>query len=208
MKISLIRIVYILIVLFGINLSLKGRTDTISYYISLSYFRDLSDTYGGGVLFSGEFSIFRSWYGGEVSFGHFQSQPTFILKIPIEELNSTLEVPFDEISIMQIGTISGLIRPIQKKWITADILVGFCYGRARYLCFKGVDYNYDTIENQFTYLLKEYQLVKTNHSGYQIGFNISLYPLKKMGLQIKTRIQDLSNGGTFFFVGGGLCFKL
>lgn len=207
MKIPLLKPVFVLLVLFVISFPLKGA-DTLSYNISLNYYIDLSDTYGGGGLLSGELSFSRSWYGGEVSFGHFQSQPTFVLKIPVEELSSTVDIPFDEISIMQIGTISGFIRPIQKKWITIDLLIGLCYGRARYLCFKGVDYSYDTNENKFTYLIKDYQLVRTNHFGYQIGFNISFYPLKKMGLQVNARIQDLSNGGTFFFVGGGLCFIL
>lgn len=207
MKSLLLKPVIIFLFLFSIYFPSKGA-DTLNYIITLNYYRDLSDTYGGGVLFSGGFSISKSWYGGEVSFGHFQSQPIFVLKIPVEELNSTLDIPFGEISIMQIGTISGFMRPIQKKRITTDLLIGICYGRARYLCFKSVDYTYDTNEKRFTYLLKDYQLVKTNHIGYQVGFNLSFYPLKKMGLQVNARIQDLSNGGTFFFVGGGLCFKI
>jgi hypothetical protein len=207
MKISLPKSVFILLILLNVSFLSKG-SDTISYSISLNYYRDLSDTYGGGGLLSGQFSILKSWYGGEVSYGHFQSQPIYVLKIPVEELGTTLDIPFEEISIMQIGAISGFIRPIQKRRITTDILIGVCYGKARYLCFKGVDYSYNLNDNRFTYLLKDYQLVKTNHFGYQVGLNITFSIIKKLGLQLNSRIQDLSNGGTFFFVGGGLCFKL
>jgi len=207
MKSPLLKTFILLLFLFSIDNPTKG-SDSLNYVISVNYYMDLSDTYGGGGLFSGGFSISKYWFGGEVSFGHFQSQPTFVLKIPVEELSSTLDIPFEEISMMQVGAISAFMRPIQKEKITTELLIGMCYGKARYLCFKSVDYSYDTNEKRFTYLLKDYQLVKNNHFGYQVGFNISLYPLKKMGFQVNARIQDLSNGGTFFFVGGGLCFKL
>jgi len=207
MRRPLLKTFILLLILFSIDNPTKG-SDSLNYVISVNYYMDLSDTYGGGGLFSGGFSISKYWFGGEVSFGHFQSQPTFVLKIPVEELSSTLDIPFEEISMMQVGAISAFLRPIQKEKITTELLIGMCYGKARYLCFKSVDYSYDTNENEFTYLLKDYQLVKNNHFGYQVGFNISLYPLKKMGFQVNARIQDLSNGGTFFFVGGGLCFKL
>lgn len=207
MKSPLLKPFIIFLFLFNIVVQIKGA-DSLNYVITVNYYRDLSDTYGGGGLFSGGFSISKYWFGGEVSFGHFQSQPTFVLKIPVDEQSLTLNIPFDEISTMQIGAVSGFMRPIQKKRITAELLIGLCYGRARYLCFKSADYSYDTNEKRFTYLFKDYQLVKNSHFGYQVGFNISLYPLKKMGFQVNARIQDLSNGGTFFFVGGGLCFKL
>jgi len=207
MKSPLLKTFILLLFLSSIDNPTKG-SDSLNYVISVNYYMDLSDTYGGGGLFSGGFSISKYWFGGEVSFGHFQSQPTFVLKIPVEVLSSTLDIPFEEISMMQVGAISAFMRPIQKEKITTELLIGMCYGRARYLCFKSVDYSYDTNEKRFTYLLKDYQLVRNNHFGYQVGLNISLYPLKKMGFQLNARIQDLSNGGTFFFVGGGLCFKL
>jgi len=207
MKILYLKLIFIFFLSFNIFFVAKG-IDSLNFNISLSYSKDLSDTYGGGGIFSGGFSISKSWFGAEVNYGHFQSQPTYILKIPIEELNISLDIPFDEMSIMEMGSLSAFIRPIRMKWIESDILFGICYGRARYLCFKGIQYSFSLPENRFTYLFKEYQLVKTNHFGYQVGFNISFFITKKFGLQLNSRIQDLSNGGTFFFVGSGIIFRL
>ena len=63
-------------------------------------------------------------------------------------------------------------------------------------------------QNKLTYLYKDYQLVNRTHFGYQVGFNVSFYVFTRIGLQLNARVQDLSNGGTFFFVGAGLCFRL
>jgi hypothetical protein len=182
--------------------------DSTKYYISLNYYLDLSDTYGGGQLFSGELTISRSWYGGKVNFGHFQSQYLSLFKVPYEEIGQTLEIFIPEMAIIKIGSISGFIRPVQNKWITADLIFGGVYGRSRCFYLKEIEYEYSIPEQKFIKLLKDYQLVKVNHFGYQVGVDITFSIFKKIGLQFDTRIQDLSNGGTFFFVGGGICFKL
>jgi hypothetical protein len=198
----------ILLMLFcGQSILLKGN-DSTNYSISLNYYMDLSDTYGGGNLFSGEFTVSRSWYGGKITFGHFQSQYSFLFKVPYEEIDKTLEIPVEEMSFMQIGAISGFIRPVQKKRITTDFVFGAVLGKAKSFYLKGIDYEYSIVENRFTYLFKDYQLTKRNHFGYQVGVDISFYFSQRIGLQLYARIQDLSNGGTFFFVGTGLCFRL
>jgi hypothetical protein len=185
---------------------IKG-SDSTQYYISLNYNIDLSDTYGGGQLFSGDFTIAKSWYGGKINFGHFQSQSIFLFKVPYEEIGQTLEIYIPEMAIMKIGSISGFVRPVQKKWITADLVIGAVYGKSRCFYFKDIEYDYSVTEQRFTRLIKDYQLVKVNHFGYQAGVDITFNFIKKVGLQFDVRIQDLSNGGTFFFVGTGLCFK-
>ena len=185
-----------------------GGNDSISHNISLNYYLDLSDTYGGGSLFSGEYAISRSWYGAKITFGHFQSQYTFLFKVPYEEIGKVLEIPIQEMSFMKTGALSGFIRPIQRRWITVDIVFGAAFSKAHSFYLKGIDYSYDLIENRFIYLIKDYQLVKRNHFGYQVGIDVSFYFLKRIGIQLDTRIQDLNNGGTFFFVGGGFCFRL
>jgi hypothetical protein len=175
---------------------------------SINYYRDLSDTYGGGGLLNGEVGINKLWFGISLSFGHFQSQYTFFFKVPITETNSILEIPIEEMSIMQITTASAVITPIQKKWISSEILFGICYNFSKSLFIKDVEYSYNIDEKRFTYLLKDYQLAKKNNLGYQIGLNISFYFSDKVGLQLSARMQDLNKGGSFFFLGGGLCFKL
>lgn len=177
-------------------------------YPSLNFYIDLSDTYGGGCLFSGDIELIHSLYGTNISFGHFQSQATYILKIPVPEINGTLNIPFDEISTMQIISCSGLLIPVQKKRFMVSFLIGGCYNRSKSLLLNGFEYNYDLNEKKFTYLIKDYRLNKENHFGYQLGINLSYYLLPKIGIQINSRIQDLFHGGSFFFVGGGLCFNL
>jgi len=98
--------------------------------------------------------------------------------------------------------------PIQGKKFTAELLFGTAYARAKWLCFKSVEYMFDIEEGEFTSLARNYQLIKDTHFGYQVGLWISFCPLKNVGLDLNLRIQDLSNGGTFFFVGGGFCFNL
>jgi hypothetical protein len=189
------------------SILLKGN-DSTKYSISLHYNIDLSDTYGGGNLFSGDFTVSRSWYGGKIAFGYFQSQSTFLFQFPYEEVGQILEIPVPEMSIMQIGSISGFIRPVQKKWIAADLVFGAAFGKAKSLYLKEIEYEYSLNESRFIYLNKDYQLVKVNHFGYQVGVDISFYFSRRVGLQIDARVQDLSNGGSFFFIGTGLCFRL
>ncbi len=207
MKTPLLKALIVLILICFQSGLLKGN-DSTTYSISLNYYFDISDTYGGGELFSGEFTISKAWYGGKISFGHFQSQYAFIFKVPYEEIGQTLEINIPEMSIMKIGSISGFIRPVQKKWFTTDIIFGAVIGGAKSLYLDEIYYEYNPAEDRFTYLYTEYQSVKKTHIGYEVGFDVSFYFSKKIGLQLKARIQDLSNGGTFFFVGTGLSFRL
>lgn len=207
MKMLLRKLVLLLMLMYGLSFNLKGN-DTTSFSISSSYYIDLSDTYGGGNLFSMEFKISRSYYGVKMAFGCFQSQSTFLFQFPYEELGQIIEIPVPEMSIMKIGSISGFIRPVQKNWITADLIFGGAFGKAQNLYLKEIEYEYNLIENKFTFLNKDYQLVKKNHLGYQVGVDITCYFAKRIGLQVDAKVFDLSNGGTFFFVGAGLSFKL
>jgi hypothetical protein len=197
----------LLFLFFCQSVFLKG-SDSTQYYISLNYNLDLSDTYGGGQLFSGELTISRSWYGGKVNFGHFQSQYSSIFKVPYEEIGQTLEIYIPEMAIMKIGALSGFVRPVQNKWLTADLIFGGVYGKSRCFYLKDIEYEYSIPEQKFIRLMKDYQLAKVNHFGYQVGVDITFSLFKKIGLQFDARIQDLSNGGTFFFIGTGLCFKI
>jgi len=207
MKILLRKLLFLLMLFYGPSIILKGN-DSTNFSISTNYYMDLSDTYGGGNLFSTEFTISRSWYGVKMAFGCFQSHSTFLFRFPYEEVGQIIEIPVPEMSIMKIGTISGFIRPVQKNWITADLIFGAAFGKAQNLYLKEIEYEYSLIENKFTYLNKDYQLVKKNHLGYQVGVDITFYFSKRIGLQVDAKVHDLSNGGTFFFVGAGLCFKL
>lgn len=208
MNFPLSRTILILILFLNIPIFIKGA-DSLKYSVSLNYYSDLSDTYGvSGNLFSGEFVASRSWYGISMNFGHYLSQSTFIFKIVIEETNETFNVPVEEMAIMKLGSLSGFLRPIHKEWIDVDILFGAAFGKARHSMLKNVDYTYNLVEHRMTSLTRDYMLIKKNHFGYQAGLNISFYPTKKVGIQINARLQDLSNGGTFFLVGGGLSFKL
>ncbi len=206
MKTIFLRSGFILILL-SFSFFVKG-IDSLKYSFSLNYYKDLSDTYSGGNLLSGEFAISRSWYGASISYGHFQSHTTSIYQILIEEVNKTFEIPTDEISIMQMGSLSGLLIPIQKKWITTELVFGVVLGKAQSSRFKNAIYSYNVSEEKFTYLYKDYELVKNTHFGYQAGINITLNFSQKIGLQLNSRIQHLSNGGSFFFIGTGLRFNL
>ncbi len=73
----------------------------------------------------------------------------FYFKFPYEEIGQIFEIPVPEMSIMKIGTISGFIRPIQNKWITADLIFGPVYGKAQNLYLKEIEYEYSLTENKF-----------------------------------------------------------
>jgi hypothetical protein len=109
---------------------------------------------------------------------------------------------------MQSSAISLMIIPIQKEWLQLDLDFGAALNKATSSQFNNVDYSYNLAKEEFTYLYKDYKLVERTHVGYQVGFNLSFYVFPKIGLQLSSRIQDLNNGGTFFFLGGGLCLKL
>jgi hypothetical protein len=193
--------------LYTSTLLISGQ-DTVKCYFSFNYFKDLSDTFDGGTLLSGEFVLSKSWYGVGISYGHFQSHSSFNYQLIIEEDNQSFNIPFDELSIMQTGSISGLITPIEKNRIKFDIILGLALGKSKSSCFKSVSYTYNINDKILTSIEKDYQLIERTHFGYQTGVNVTFYVIKKIGLQLNARIQDLSNGGTFFFVGTGLCFRL
>ena len=196
-----------LLIISSLSLELKGN-DSTRYYVSLKYSADLSDSFGGGNSFSGGFDLKRSWYGVKIEYGHFHSQSVFVFKVPYEEINMTLEIDVPEMSIMKSGSLSGFIRPIDKKWITGDFVLGVVYSESRSFYLKSIDYEYDINENVFTYIFKDYYLHKVSHFGYQAGLDITFWINKRIGCQLNTRIQDLTNGGKFFFIGTGISFNI
>jgi hypothetical protein len=207
MKTYKLKCVLFVIIFLGLTSSILGN-EPFKCRASLNLYRDLSDTYGKGNMLSGEFSINKLWYGASLDFGYFQAQSTFIYKIIIEETNKTFEIQFDEITIMQSSAISLIVIPIQKERLQLDLAFGASLNKATSSQFNDVNYSYDLAQDEFTYLYKDYKLIKKTHFGYQVGFDLSFYIFPTIGLQLSSRIQDLNNGGTFFFVGGGLCFKL
>ena len=208
MKTTLFKTIFFLVIFITGTQNVKGA-DTLSCSVSMNFYKDLSDTYGNdGSLFLGDFSLSKSWYGLNMSYGFYQAQSTSMFQILIEEIDETFEIPIEEMAIMKIGSVSGILRPIKKKWIEVDFLIGVAYGKAKNSSFKSVDYIYNIDESKITYLSRDYQLIEKDHFGYQVGFNISFFITKKFGLQLNSRIQDLSNGGTFFFVGSGIIFRL
>lgn len=186
----------------------QSASDSLRYRISANYTIDLSDSYGGGQMFASELGISKSWYGANISYGHFMSQANFILQIPLEQSGYILDIMFEEMAIMKMGALSLEIIPVQGKKISAELLFGGVYAKAELLCAKGVEYTFDTVEEKFTSLMRDYQLVKSSDFGYQVGLRLSYYLLKNAGLELDLRMQDLRNGGTFFFTGAGLCIKL
>lgn len=199
---------YLTILTFVFSPPLLAANDSTKYYISLNYSIDLSDTYGGGDCLTGEFTVSRSWYGIKTSFRNFQSQSAFKFKVPIDEISKTLEIYVPEMSIMKTGSISLFLKPVQNNWIEADFVIGTTIGKAKSLFLKSIDYEYSLVENKFSYVFIDYQLKKTNHFGYHVGLDVTFNFSKKIGLQVVSRIEDLSNGGTFFLIGTGLRFRL
>lgn len=208
MKYILVRISLIFILLLNVPFFKIIAEEPAKYTISMSIYKDLSDTYLGGNFFTGEVEICKKGLGINVGFGFFQSQGNMEYTVNIENLNKSIEIPVKEMGIMKSGSISGFLRPVQKKWLNVDLLLGLAYGKAKNFMIKEIDYSYDLNESKFIYLTKDYQLIKKSHFGYQVGFDISFIHKEKVGLQLKSRIQGLSNQGSFFFIGGGICFRL
>lgn len=207
MRIKLLRFTILITVLCISTLITKGQ-DSIKYSFGFNCAKDLSDTFSGGTLLSGEFIVSKSWYGAGISYGHFQSHSTTNYQIVIEEDDQIFNVPFDELAIMQTGSILGLITPIQTSWLQFDILFGLALSKSENLCFKSISYTYDLNDKIITSVEKDYQLIERTHFGYQTGIDITFNIFKKVGLQLNARIHDLSNGGTFFFIGTGFFFRL
>jgi hypothetical protein len=207
MKTTIFNCVIISNLLFGFNNCLKAN-DTLCITTSINYYIDLSDTFGGGSMFVGDITLSKSWYGLRMSFGYFQSQSKFLLKIPISEINSILEIPIDEMSIMQVVTLSGMIHPIQNKLIDLDVLVGASFNNSKSFFLKGVDFSYNLNDNKFSYFIKDYQLSKRKQIGYEIGLALTFKIFQRLGIQLNARIQDLNDIGSFFFIGSGLRFNI
>lgn len=189
-------------------ITLNGNCiDTLRHNVSLFYYTDLSDTYDGGNLFSGEVCLLKDWYGLSFSYGFFQSKSIFKYVANVEEVNKSIEILFDEISIMKLGSINLLMEPVKFKNFSTRISFGLSLARAKSLQFHDVEFSYSYVLNKFTYLYKNYELVEKKHFGYQFGLDAYYFILKKAGIQLSSRIQHLNNGGSFFFVGGGLCFR-
>lgn len=182
--------------------------DSTKYYVSLMYSTDLSDTFGGGDVFSGEVALNRTWYGGKIEFGHFHSQSFFVFKVPYEEINMTLEINVPEMAIMKYGSLSGFVRPIDKKWITCDFLLGAVIGKSKSMLLESIDYEYSIDEGSFKYVFTDYYLYEANHFGFQAGVDITFWIKKSIGLQLNARLHDLSNGGSFLLIGTGISLKI
>ena len=75
-------------------------------------------------MFSGETAVSFSWFGVKASYGHLNSQSYLTLKVPYDELDYTLEIVIPEIAFMNLGSLSLFIRPVNKKWITTDVVFG------------------------------------------------------------------------------------
>ena len=208
MKRTLCKITLVLLQVLCMSTFLLSGQESVKCSFSFNYSKDLSDTFSGGTLLSSEFVVSKSWYGVGISYGHFQSHSHFDYQLIIEEDNQSFHIPFDELSIMQTGSFSGLITPIHKNWIEFDILLGLALAKSKSSCFKSISYTFDLKNKILTSVDKDYQLVKRTHFGYQTGVNVTFYVTKEIGLQLNSRLQDLSNGGTFFFVGTGLIIRL
>jgi len=206
MKRSLVLLVVVLNLFILSQKDLYG-SDSLYYSISVNYYKDLSDTYDGGNLFSADLLISKSWLGANLSYGHFNACTMFEYIVNVEESDKKLVIPFDEVSNMKIGSISLVLTPIQSRLIKTDVLIGFTAGKAKSLQFHDVEYSYSFQTNTFNYLYKNYELLEKTHVGYQVGLDLSLFFSKRIGLGLTSRVQDLNNGGSFFLVGGGLKFK-
>ena len=121
MKITVLRVVLILLFLPSLIVSGESKSDSLNCKISINYLFDLSDTYGGGEMLPGEFVISRFWYGASLGYGHYISQSDFIFEVPLEEAGLILEIPFEEMAIMKMGTFSLTMMPIQGKWFSTEI---------------------------------------------------------------------------------------
>jgi len=207
MRNNFLRIFILFFFIITISAQTKGN-DSLKYSFSIGFYRDLSDTYHGGSLFSGEFKAAKSWYGAVIQFGCFQSSASLKYEITIENINKTFSIPIDELSIMRNGSFSFLVEPLKHKLISADLIFGLVYAKSQSTQINTVSYSYSFADESFIYLYRDYSLIKKTHFGYQAGIDIKFHLSKSIGLELKSRIQDLSNGGTFFFLGAGICINL
>lgn len=184
----------------------QGRD--IKYSISINCYKDLSDTYDGGDLFSGEFLLAGSCFGLMASLGYFQSHSIFTYNVTVEEINRSLSIQLDELAIMKTGSLSLVILPVKAGKFTFEVIGGMVLAKAQSLQFCDVDYSYSFTDEHFNYLYANYMYFRETHFGYQAGMNARLDILTGFGIQLNMRMQNLSGGGTFFFAGAGLCFKL
>lgn len=199
-------LLFILPVLIASTLSVNSQ-DTLKYSLSLNYSKDMSDTFGGGSILCSDFLISKTWYGGGLIFGLFQSHKAMNYQISLED-SQTFDIPFDELATMQIGSVYGIMTPIQKGPFKIDILLGAALGKSKNLCFRSISYTYNTNDKILTSVEKDYYFIDKTHIGYHTGINVSFNFFKGIGVQLTSRLFDLSNGGTFFFVGGGLIFNI
>jgi|WetSurMetagenome_2_1015567.scaffolds.fasta_scaffold54874_2 hypothetical protein len=192
----------------SLNSFAEGNNNS-KFSTSFHYLQDLSDTFKGGTLLNLEVGVSRKWYGLRCSFGFFQCQSTFIHQvIPEEPINLVIDIPIEELAVMKTLSVSSYLIPVQSKILELDIQLGICYNNSKRLIYKDIYYTYDLNLQKLTSLVKEYMMLKGTRLGYQVGFDVSFFLTKKFGLDISSRIQSLHKGGSFFFVGGGICFKI
>ena len=104
MKRTLFKITLVFLQVLCMSTFLLSGQESVKCSFSFNYSKDLSDTFGGGNLLSGEFILSKSWYGAGLSYGNFQSHSTTNYQIVIEEDNKIYDIPFDEMAIMQTGS--------------------------------------------------------------------------------------------------------
>jgi hypothetical protein len=207
MRNKFLRFFLLIFYIITISAQTKGN-DSLKYSFNFGFYRDLSDTYHGGSLFSGEFKAAKSWYGAVIQFGCFQSSASLEYEITFENINKTFFIPINELSIMRNGSFSLMVEPVKHKFISVDLIFGLAYAKSQSTQINTVSYSYSFADEKFIYLYRDYSLIKKTHFGYQVGIDIKFHLSKSIGLELKSRIQDLSNGGTFLFLGTGFCIKL
>jgi hypothetical protein len=201
MKIRNFYIVFISLTLLSVRLQ---GVDSLKYSISISVYKDLSDTYNGGTYFPVELKISKAWYAVSIGYGYFQSTSNYSYQVNIDENSKSFDIPISEISNMKLGSLSLSIEPINKNWISLDLLFGLSFGKAQSSVLNSIDYGYNLKEDKFTYLYRDYLLIKRNHFGSHFGFDATIKLSNAIGINLKSRIMQLSNGGAFFFIGTGL----
>lgn len=207
MKNSLAKISLLMVFCFSQFVPIEA-IDSTKISISLNYSIDLSDTYGGGNIFSGESTASFSWFGVKASYGRLNSHYYSLLEVPYSELGQTLQIYIPQISFMNLGSLSFFLRPVNKTWITTDVVFGASMAKSTSFFIKDIEYEYNLDEERFTYVFTDYHCVRKRHFGYQAGIDITVYFYKNFGIQLNSRIYDMNNGGSFFFIGSGLSVRL
>lgn len=196
----------LLLVFIGLK-PLTGQ-DSTNFVVSLNYYNDFSDTFGGGKVFSGEVCFVRTWYGAGLNYGHFLSNYSYLYEVPIDGSSKSIGIPIQEMANMEVCSFSSLLRPVSGKSLYVDVIIGFSLAKSKSFYLSELAYSYDVSTSKFNYLSKNYNMIIRKHFGYQVGLDFSFLITRNFGLKISSRIHDLNNGGSFFYMGGGVMFVI